>query len=198
MVWATNEWASTSEAVWFSHALTRAEAPWAFVKGSPQKVVASLELLAVFYGLALLVPWREDARLATRTVEFSASTDNQGNSGLVRKWLTTKMPLALVAMELAAQLGARHLDLDLKWRRRNLNVEADQLTNEDFRGFQPGLRIDASGVSKEFICLSELSGAWENIRHEGGPSVGSEPGVGSERHRGIKRRRTPWRERELW
>ena len=57
-------------------------------------------------------------------VPFSAGTDNQGNEHLVRKMMTTKFPLSLVAMNLASQLSTRHLDLNLAWRRRDTNAEA--------------------------------------------------------------------------
>ena len=71
--------------------------------------------------------------------------------------MTTKYPLCLVAMELAAQLGERRLDLDLRWRRRDRNVEADALTNERFEGFDPELRVSAVGVWEQLVCLPALA-----------------------------------------
>ena len=96
-----------------------------------------MELLAVLYGIVLLVP-SGDYRDALARVPISAGTDNQGNDFLVRKMLTTKFPLCLVAMELASQLSTRHWDLNLAWRRRGTNVQADALTNEEFGGLRPG------------------------------------------------------------
>ena len=97
---------------------------------------------------------------------ISAGTDNQGNDFLVRKMLTTKFPLCLVAMELASQLTVRHLDLRLAWRRRDRNEEADALTTEDFSAFDPAHRLDASGASKHFMCLQEMEEATRGWRRE--------------------------------
>ena len=50
---------------WFSIPLTEQNAPWAFFKGKPFKVVAALELLASTIGLVLLYP---DARCTDKGV----------------------------------------------------------------------------------------------------------------------------------
>ena len=156
--WATAGGEDTKKAAWFSHRVTAEEYPWVFEKGRPFKVIAALELLAVLYGIVLLVPGG-DYRDALARVPISAGTDNQGNDFLVRKMLTTKFPLCLVAMELASQLTVRHLDLRLAWRRRDRNEEADALTNEDFSAFDPAHRVNASGASKHFMCLREMEEA---------------------------------------
>ena len=145
--------------------MTAEEYPWVFEKGRPFKVIAALELLAVLYGIVLLVPGG-DYRDALARVPISAGTDNQGNDFLVRKMLTTKFPLCLVAMELASQLTVRHLDLRLAWRRRDRNEEADALTNEDFSAFDPAHRVNASGASKHFMCLKEMEEATRGWRRE--------------------------------
>ena len=59
---------------------------------------------------------------------------------------------AAVAMELAYQLTRRNSDLNLVWRRRDTNVEADALTNEDFTSFDPAKRVDAARHSTRFDC----------------------------------------------
>ena len=165
--WSTYGSASPSQAKWFSHRVTRAEAPWAFCREEPQRVIASLELLAVLYGVVLLISEESDERLRRGAVEVSVGTDNQSNVHLTRKWITTKLPLALVAMELAAQLAKRNIELDLKWRRRDLNQEADSLTNGDFRQFDEGRRVDASRVAGSFLCLPGLVRAWEASKSSG-------------------------------
>ena len=144
-----------------------------FEKGRPFKVIAALELLAVLYGIILLVP-SGDLGGSLARIPISAGTDNQGNHHLVRKMLTTKFPLCLVAMELAAQLTVRHLDLSLEWRRRDTNEEADALTNECFDSFDPALRLDATKASASFLCMKELEAATRIWRREkyaraGGP-----------------------------
>ena len=85
------------------------------------------------------------------------------------------------------------MDLDLKWRRRNLNVEADKLTNENFDGFLPENRVDASGVARNFLCLNTLAGVWKFVPEE--EKKGVAPARG---HREKKRKINPLREREPW
>ena len=60
---------------------------------------------------------------------------------------TTKFPLCCVAMELAAQLEARGLDLSLEWIPRDANSEADLLADGDSSGFSDEHRVDAD-ISK--------------------------------------------------
>ena len=60
-------------------------------------------------------------------------------------------------MELTAQLVRRHRTLDLQWRSRDENEEADALTNERFEGFDPARRIDATGVLPRLECLQRLA-----------------------------------------
>ncbi len=126
-----------------------------------------MELLAVLYGIVLLEP-SGDYRDALARVPIAAGTDNQGNDFLVRKMLTTKFPLCLVAMELASQLTVRHLDLHLAWRRRDTNEEADAFTNEEFGAFDPARRVDAGEASKHFLCLKEMeeaTRAWRRVQY---------------------------------
>ncbi len=163
--WSTAEGEDTKKAAWFSHRITPEEYPWVFEKGRPFKVIAALELLAVLYGIVLLVPSGDYGDSLAR-IPISAGTDNQGNDYLVRKMLTTKFPLCLVAMELASQLTARHLDLRLAWRRRDTNEEADALTNEEFGAFDPARRLEARGASRHFLCLQEMEEATREWRRE--------------------------------
>ena len=192
--WSTTEGGQTSAATWFSHRVTPSEAPWAFQKGDPGRVVASLELLAVLYGVILLVPDTRAEGARTGSIEISAGTDNQGNRALNNKGLTTKLPLALVAMELASQLASRDLALDLKWRRRDLNQEADDLTNEKFAAFDPRLRVEASGVAGKLKVLTSLMTAYEEHLSAVRPAATESrvpPGRG-------KKRREPLRVRDPW
>ena len=59
------------------------------------------------FGVALLLPAAATEVVTKGTAQILAGTDNQGKEGLVHKWLTTKVPLGLVALELAAPLAAR-------------------------------------------------------------------------------------------
>ena len=74
--------------------------------------MASLELFGVLFAVVLFMPKSDDPTTSRRTAEFSVVTDNQGNGGHTRKWITTKYPLYLCA-EFAAHMGDRQLSLDL-------------------------------------------------------------------------------------
>ena len=163
--WSTGPAADPGSARWFACQVDSATYPWVFEKGQPFKVIAALELLATLYGLMLLVPVA-DYGDGLAKVRFSAGTDNQSNEHLVRKMMTTKLPLGLVCMELAAQLSHRHLDLNLVWRRRTENTEADDLTNQRFGAFNPELRVDTACVPSKFICMPELEQATRAWRRE--------------------------------
>jgi hypothetical protein len=71
----------------------------------------------------------------TLDLALTAGTDNQSNEALSSKRSTTKWPLMAVNMQLSSSLAKARLSLSLKWRPREQNVEADQLTNENFEGF---------------------------------------------------------------
>ena len=91
------------------------------------------------------------------SVGIAASTDNQGNSRMIEKYMTTKVPLAFVLLELSSQLQARSMVLDLRWLARDLNQPADDLTNFRFEGFTPGLRVPAIWSDLKFKVLHLLS-----------------------------------------
>ena len=135
--------------------LAKQNSPWAFATGEPFRVIASLELLAILVGVIVfdLLGGGSDGR-----VEVTAFTDNRGNGHLMEKLLTTRMPLALVLIELVAQLQRRRLELNLAWVPTEHNEEADALTNEDFRGFAPSLRIPCppSTLSRRFLLLHDI------------------------------------------
>eukprot|EP00971_Amphidinium_carterae_P219269 4352583-Amphidinium_carterae.1 len=78
-------------------------------------------------------------------------TDNKGNSFVMHKLLTTKLPLALLLMQLARLLDRRRVRLDLIWTPRDKNALADALTNGDFTAFSEHLRQQ---VAFEDIDLS--------------------------------------------
>ena len=163
--WATGPAENTGTANWFACQIKPLDFPWVFEKGQPFKVIAALELLAALYGVILLVP-EADHRDGCARVRFSAGTDNQSNEHLVRRLFTTKLPLGLVCMELAAQLSHRHLDLNLVWRRREENAEADDLTNQRFEAFDPARRLDTQGAPGRFRCMPELEAATREWRRE--------------------------------
>ena len=70
--------------------------------------------------------------------------------------MSTKYPLCVVSMELAAQLEARGAELLLDWIPREVNAEADQLANGDTRGFDPALRVHAEVHQIRWLVLDRL------------------------------------------
>lgn len=163
--WVTGARPDTSTAAWFAHELRPETDAWAWQKGGePHRVIAALELLAVLYGVMLLCEDLPRNREGSAAVVFTVGTDNQSNQGLVRKWATTSYPLCAFAMELALQLSKRGLDLDLRWRPREANAEADALTNGKFEGFDPARRVAAQDVRARLEVAPDLldaGGAWE-------------------------------------
>ena len=164
---------------WFSLRLDRASAPWIFVKESPQRVVASLELLAVLVSVVLFLDWLPRGRHSVGNISVVGTTDNQGNSYLLGRMLTTKAPLALVLIELACQLETRGIDMNIQWVPREENQEADDLTNARFDKFDVHARIPVDYDKLEWIILDKLlveyKGYYEGLaarRAEYGTGVG--------------------------
>ena len=145
---------STKGARWFAIKLTKEEAPWAFARGEPFKAISALELLASTIAFTLFAP----KGMKDQEVCFVASgfTDSQVATRVVQKHMSTKFPLYLIAMELSAQLEARGSRLIAEWAPRELNQQADDLTNGVFEGFSPDLRVAECIADVEFLVLSRL------------------------------------------
>ena len=59
-------------------------------------------------------------------------------------------------MQMTEICRSRHVWLDLQWRRRDQNVEADALTNCVFEGFDMSKRRTVSWPMKEFEVLNQF------------------------------------------
>ena len=130
-----------SKSRWFSTKLTQENAPWAFERGLPYKCISALELLATTVALVAFGPLALDEGGVDALVAVTGFTDSQVSSDVVTKGMTTSFPLCCVLMELAAQLESRRARLDLDWCPREVNQEADDLTNDLFDAFDPALRV---------------------------------------------------------
>ena len=146
----------TQEAPWFSVTLTRATAPWAYARGEPFRTIASLELLGSLVSLMVLVPERAAKGDTSALITLTSSTDNQGNSFLLDKLLTTRYPLGIVLMELAHQMRVRRMVLRARWLPRLQNQEADDLTNDEFRHFDMTKRIAVDLKTVGFAVMDRL------------------------------------------
>ena len=129
---------STMSAKWFALEIKKEDFGWAFAKGSPKRAIAALELLATLMCIKTFGSNHKGTK--QRNCSLTASTDNLGNTFIVSKLLTTKFPSILMLLELTEELRDRKAILHLSWRSRDLNEEADALTNEDYSLFDPRLR----------------------------------------------------------
>ena len=111
--------------------------------------------MAVLAGLILLVP-RDSNCHGFGAIAISAAADNQGDSYLLDKLATATFPLGLMLMESVAQLKSRNMDFRLRWIRRDRNVEADALTDEEFGGFDESRRIRIELKELDFNLLDRL------------------------------------------
>ena len=166
--WLSAGGVSTKEAPWFAVALTKANAPWAFHRGEPFRVVASLELLGALVSVMTLLPEADWARPADSSgiVTIGCATDNQGNSFLMDKLLTTKFPLGLILIELSYQLARRRMALRAEWVPRLQNEEADALTNGEYHAFDPDRRVEVRLEDLNFGVLNELLATGESYVEE--------------------------------
>ena len=146
---------SHRKARWFSIELTRKTAPWAYLKGDPFRSIASLELMGVLLALMVFGPDAEWSKQGGR-VTLSAYTDNAGNSHVLRKFASSKYPLSILVMEMAAQLDALDSEMELAWVPRNQNTEADDLTNDRTEEFDESLRVEVDLDRLPFLVLPKL------------------------------------------
>jgi hypothetical protein len=151
--WRCDEGQSKAEARWYSVVLNPQNAWWAFSKGAPFKVTVSLEILARLFNVMHLADENEFGKCEVRV---PGVTDNQGNSYVVRKLLTTRFPLNVLLMELSEQMERRSLWMSLTWVRRDDHQEADDLTNHKFEGFAPERRIEIDMSKVPWILLDEF------------------------------------------
>ena len=184
--WCVADSADLSRCRWFSEKLNRQNASWAFLAREPFRAIASLGMLATLVGLVVFGLGAE----GRASLSCSASTDNLGR--VLRRWLTTKYPLSCFVMEIAALLAKANVELNLLWLPRLQNVEADALTNSDYRGFNPDLR--------QKFCLEEYDGLVLKQMLAAGEELNSEVKAARKKKqkRVIKDRTTPLRVRDPW
>ena len=145
---------STKDSPWFAVKLDQNNAPWAYSRGEPYRSIAALEAFGVL--LALLAFASEDKQNCDTTVVIGGLTDNKGNSYVLNRLMTTKFPLCAVVMELAAQMEKTNSRISLDWAPRELNKEADDLSNEIFDAFSTTNRVNLSICDYPWIVLNDL------------------------------------------
>ena len=103
---------------------------WLFECGRGSHTIASPERMGTLLVVHLFLDKPPSGKFERGTRVCSGATDNQSNSYAVKRYMTTKQPLAAVLMQLATELSSRRMWLDLRWTPRELNTEADNITNE--------------------------------------------------------------------
>ena len=136
--------------------VTSGNVPWAFDRGEPFKTISALERLATVVTLILFRPAAEPGTRLRSLVAVSAHTDSMVATHVLGRSLTTSFPLCLVAMEAAAQLEGRRMDLSLDWVPRDANAEADALSNFKFAGFAAENRVECDLGTLPFLVLHKL------------------------------------------
>ena len=106
--------------------------------------------------LMVLVPERKRRGGASGLISLTCSTDNQGNSFILDRPMTTCYPLGVILMELAHQMKLRRMLLRARWAPRLQNQEADDLTNDEFRHFDPKKRIAVELADLKFKIMDRL------------------------------------------
>ncbi|CAE7249029.1 unnamed protein product [Symbiodinium sp. CCMP2592] len=155
--WELSDDTKTSK--WFSLRLTPGDAPYLFdQEGKSQWASGSAELLATLAALHIFGYLTASVDRKELDIECAADTDNQGNSRLLKKGSSTKWPLMLINMQLSDLLFRSSLKLLLRWRPRDENQYADQLTNEIFTNFSDEHRI---ACTYSDLPLSLLHQLWE-------------------------------------
>ena len=113
-----------------------------------------------------LMPETEARGETAASLTLTSGTDNQGNSYLLDRMMTTKYPLVVILMELAHQMRRRRLVLRARWLPRLENEEADALTNLDFRHFKTENRVPVDLDKLGFRVLPMLFEEGENYMAE--------------------------------
>jgi hypothetical protein len=139
-----------STVYWFMEDITALNFPWLYDKGSPQKRIAALEMLAtVRLVKAILLQSGKQAL----TIPFH--TDNQGNAFALLANRSRKWPISGLLMELGVSLHKHSSSIRPSFCKRERNEWADQLTRLDSSGFSPDKQVLLSPFS-EWLILPKL------------------------------------------
>ena len=190
---------------WYSVDLDKTNAPWAYCKGEPYRTVSALELIASTAGLVIFEKWMPTAAggPCEAAVQVTGFTDSQVSAAVVDKGMTTSFPLCVVAMELSAQLESRKLRLKLHWSPREVNVEADNLTNKIFSGFTEEKRLEVDWTRMPWLVLDDAMRSGLNFYDEAKRMKEVKRIVGSSLQSGAsktrkKRKGTALRDTDPW
>jgi hypothetical protein len=120
------------------------------------RTISALELLATPVGVAIFGTELRQFADADGRVRVTGHTDSQGSAIVVARGMSTSFPLCCGAMGLVARLEASRLQLDPDWVPRELNQEADDLSNGIFDKFDPELRVPVDQGMVQLLMLDRL------------------------------------------
>lgn len=167
------------------------DAPYLFKPGKgAQWASTSAELLASLAALFLFGWLDPSSSRKVIPISLTAGTDNQINESLSKKRATTKWPLMLINMQLSRLLSAARLHLNLVWRPRDENSEADALTNGDYDGFDTNDRVEVAYKDLPLELVHEL---WKTKQNFEAAKVSGADCKGGGRHSNSKKfDKSPW------
>jgi hypothetical protein len=121
---------------WFMQDITALEFPWLYDKGSPQKRIAALEMLATVQLVKAIL--LHSGKLA---LTIPIHTDNKGNAFALLADRSRKWPISGLLMELGMSLHKHSSSIRPSFFKRERNVWADQLTHLDSSGFSSDKQV---------------------------------------------------------
>ena len=149
---------------WFSLSVSPSEAPYLFkANGDSQWASAPSELLAVMIALQVYGFLEDSAERKQFDLVVQGGTDNRSIEQMTRKAATTRWPLVLVNMQLTDSTMRSGMRVGLKWRPRDENTVADDLTNEKFDQVDIAKRVQISWNEIKLDLLNKLWGAREEF-----------------------------------
>ena len=188
--WEVNK--DTKMARWFSLEVGPAEAPFLFREEKSQWASTSAELLASLAALMAFGWLQRDSSRKALSWALSGGTDNLANQFLSLKRSTTRWPLMMINMQLSHCLAQASLSLRLRWRPREENTHADDLTNGLFENFDAAKRVhfSFSDIPQDIIWLLWKSkGEFDSMKTEAKFIQGE---VTRRRKRKRHEDKTPW------
>ena len=152
--WELGSSANPKQARWFAYEVQREDAPWLFEtehlpsRSTVAELMASLIALEVFGHLS--------GKERPRQLVVEAGTDNLATEHLSRKGSSNKFPLAYVQIQLGLRCYLCGVVFKLRWRPRETNVEADDLTNLVFKRFSQELRCEVDWKRLDWTMMEDL------------------------------------------
>ena len=186
--WAVQD-GSAKQARWFALQLGPEQAPWLFERSlSAQRMSTTAEIFAIYVGLHVFGYLKRGERQLQKpgAALIASGTDNLAAEHLSRRRLSTKMPLGLLLAQMNTNLWDAGLWLEARWRPREQNIEADDLTNSIYEKFDMNNRVAVKLEDIDMEIFNGLRATYGN--HEQAPKFIGQ--VGDETRR-MGRKRPP-------